>query len=169
MPDPTRQRLEALWRSRVTDAKLRLEFARLFLKEVQTDLAADVVPVADGQFAFRQALRAENAALAEYNRVLRIYTDLTMNGTVPDEDAWHGRKSGRKAKATADEAPPDVPNVTHPRERIDTPASAGHTRVGQQVVANSDQQNFRRSDELLASQSEYPRQGFPSIRRLRAV
>jgi len=74
-----------------------------------------------------------------------------------------------RVEATADEAPPDVPNVTHPRERIDTPASAGHTRVGQQVVANSDQQNFRRSDELLASQSEYPRQGFPSIRRLRAV
>jgi len=129
MPDPTRQTLEALWRSRVTDAKLRLEFARLFLKEVQTDLAANVVPMADGQFAFRQALRAENAALAEYNRVLRIYTDLTMNGTVPDEDAWHGRKAA-SSKATDDEAPPDVPKVTPPRERIDTPAPKGHTCVG---------------------------------------
>jgi hypothetical protein len=83
-----RQELEALWRSRVTDAKLRVDFAHLYLKEVQGDIAADAVPMADGNFAFQKALLAENFALAEYNRVLRIYTDLIAHGIIPDEDDW---------------------------------------------------------------------------------
>ena len=34
----------------------------------------------------QKALRAENAALAEYSRVLRIFTNLTVRGIIPDED-----------------------------------------------------------------------------------
>ncbi len=35
-----------------------------------------------------KAFRGEHFARAEYKRVLRIYTDLTMNGVIPDETAW---------------------------------------------------------------------------------
>src|SRR5437764_7775527 len=33
----------------------------------------------DGSFAYRKTLRSENAALAEYQRVLTIFCDLTVN------------------------------------------------------------------------------------------
>jgi len=88
-----RKELEAVWRRRVTAAKLRLDFARLYLKEVEGDLAADAVPVADGHFAFRKALRAERFAVAEYTRVLRIYTDLIVHGIIS--------RRGRVAQAQA--------------------------------------------------------------------
>jgi hypothetical protein len=85
MGDAKRNELENLWASRLQDARLRLEFAANYLKEVQGDIEADSVSVADGNFAFEKAVRAENSALAEYNRVLRIYTDLTVSGIIPDE------------------------------------------------------------------------------------
>lgn len=87
-----RQELENLWRTRLRDAALRLEFARNFLKEVQQDFPSCDLPSADGRFAFQQALRAENNALAEYNRLLRIFTDLIVDGTIPDENDWLKQK-----------------------------------------------------------------------------
>jgi hypothetical protein len=41
-------------------------------------------PTDDGNFALRKALRAENFALAEYHRVLTIFTDLVLRGKIPD-------------------------------------------------------------------------------------
>jgi hypothetical protein len=40
----------------------------------------------DGPFALHQALRRESEALAEYQRVLTIFSELILHGTVPDED-----------------------------------------------------------------------------------
>jgi hypothetical protein len=82
---PDRDKLEDLWRKRLTDAKLRLDSARNDVKEVQRDLPSDDIPAPDGRFAYSRALRAESFALAEYKRVLRIFTDLTRNGKIPDE------------------------------------------------------------------------------------
>jgi hypothetical protein len=39
----------------------------------------------DGDFAYRQALRAETAALVEYFRILRLTSDLILNAKLPDE------------------------------------------------------------------------------------
>jgi PilZ domain len=85
---PDRKTREVLWRRRLTDAKLRLDFARNFMKEVQRDYRAGDIPESDHHFAYQKALRAERFDLAEYNKVLRIYTDLTLNGIVPDDGEW---------------------------------------------------------------------------------
>lgn len=86
--------LERLWRQRMKDAQLRLDFARNYLKEVQRDFPSGTVPPPDGVFAHHKALRAENAALAEYHRVLRVYTDLVLHGTIPAEKESARAKTG---------------------------------------------------------------------------
>jgi hypothetical protein len=43
-------------------------------------------PPPDGNFAYRQALQAETAALAEYRRTLTIFTDLLLHGKTPDQE-----------------------------------------------------------------------------------
>lgn len=90
MADPPADRkvLEALWRSRLSDAKLRLDFARHYMREVQREYPASDIPVPDHSFAFKKALKAENYALTEYERLLRIYTALTVDGVTPDEGDW---------------------------------------------------------------------------------
>lgn len=92
-PTPDRRTLEELWRQRLNDAKLRLDFARNYLTEVRRDHASGNVPDAERHSAYQDALRAENLAFAEYNRVLGSYTDLTVNGIIPDEAAWHTAKA----------------------------------------------------------------------------
>ena len=84
---PDRQALQELWRKRLADAKVRLDFARHFVTEVKQDLQSPDIPTPDGSYAYRRALRAETLALREYSRVLRIYQDLAVRGVVPDEGA----------------------------------------------------------------------------------
>ena len=48
-------------------------------------LQSDATPP-DGSFGYRKALRVETAALAEYKRVLFIFTDLVANGKLPPDD-----------------------------------------------------------------------------------
>ena len=73
---------------RLNDARLRLAFARNYMREVQRDMAAKDIPAPDGNFAFQKALRAENFGLAEYSRVLQIFTDLMYVDEIPDEGDW---------------------------------------------------------------------------------
>lgn len=80
-----RQQLEERWRARLKDAKLRLDFAHQYTKEVERDFNDGTVPIPDGSYAYRKALRAESYALAEYQRVLRVYT--VVSGKIPDESA----------------------------------------------------------------------------------
>ena len=90
-PSPNPQALEELWKQRLTDAKLRLDFARNFVCELVHDLPLLEISNADGHFAYQRAIRAETAALREYARVLRIHHDLTVDGVIPDESAWRSR------------------------------------------------------------------------------
>ena len=90
LPPPERKALEELWLARLRDAKLAVDFARNYFKEVQKDLSS--LPPSDGQFALGRAVRAENVALEQYNRVLGIYTNLTK-GIMPTEDDWPPRAS----------------------------------------------------------------------------
>ena len=82
IPPPDRNGIEELWLARLRDAKLRLDFAQNYVREVQRDYSS--LPATDGQYALQRAVRAENVALAEYHRVLKIYTDLTK-GIMPNE------------------------------------------------------------------------------------
>ena len=85
-----REKLEDLWRDRLQDAKLRHAFACNVRQEVQRDLQHGEVPSADRNFALERALRAENRALAEYDRVLRIFAALVVAGKIPDEEVASG-------------------------------------------------------------------------------
>ena len=84
-PHPDFKGLEEVWLARLRDAKLCLEFAQNYCTEVQRDYSS--LSDTDGQFALQRALRAERVALAEYNRVRRIYSDL-LKGIMPNEDEW---------------------------------------------------------------------------------
>lgn len=83
-----RQAIEDLWRNRLRDAKLRVDFARNYLMEVHRDFPLSDTS-SDCQYAHQRAHRAEKLALAEYMRVLALYADLVMRGKVRDEDEWH--------------------------------------------------------------------------------
>jgi hypothetical protein len=43
------------------------------------------LPPSDGHYAYRQALATETRAQADYNRVLRVFRHIVLNGSVPDE------------------------------------------------------------------------------------
>ena len=88
--DASRVELESLWRSRLQEAQLRLDFARNFLKEVQQDFPLSE-PSTDGRYAYRRAIRLERLALQEYRHIQRILHDLVVNGKVPDEKEWRRR------------------------------------------------------------------------------
>ena len=62
------QELEQLWRTRLDDVQLRLDYATSY---------------ANGRDD-RWARKAHETALAEYTRVLRIFTDLVVHGKIPD-------------------------------------------------------------------------------------
>ena len=81
------------WRQRLYDAKLRLEFARSFVKEVSADCASGAIPAADGWLAYRQALATERDALAEFVRIAKILKNLVLHDAIPDEDRDQGTKS----------------------------------------------------------------------------
>jgi hypothetical protein len=86
-PSPHITVLEERWRRRLKDAELRLTFARQYFKEVQADFPPPAkIRGADGRYAFQRALQAEMIALANYKRVLEIFTDLVLRGTIPNED-----------------------------------------------------------------------------------
>lgn len=88
MFEPDQAAVEELWRKRLNTAKLRLEFARNYVAELQRDLQTGALPSPDGGFAYQQALRAENNALAEFRRVLKIFTDLTVDGKIPEDNQY---------------------------------------------------------------------------------
>jgi hypothetical protein len=99
---PDRRILEDLWRSRLNDAKLRLDFAHGYLAAVQGDYAARDIPASDHHFAYQKALRAEGLALQEYRRVLHIFADLLFHGIIPDEADWHRRHAANSRTGEPD-------------------------------------------------------------------
>jgi hypothetical protein len=78
-----RRELEDLWSKRTTAAFIRYQEAKQAVRAA-CEIRADA-PAPDSNCALQQALRAENAALDEYIRVLTIFTDLFVLGKIPDE------------------------------------------------------------------------------------
>lgn len=79
-----RHALEERWRNYADSARLRLDAAHALVEELRPDVRS--IPSPDGQYAYRQALQAESAALAEYGRVLQIYIDLVYRNKIPTQE-----------------------------------------------------------------------------------
>jgi hypothetical protein len=79
-----REVLENLWRERTLAAQQRLKIAKLDCGKAFEDQHHIARP--DGSLAYRLALREENAALADYHRVLNVFMDLLLKGTMPPEE-----------------------------------------------------------------------------------
>src|SRR5579864_6085788 len=80
-----RRQLEDLWRSKLDQIQLRYKAATEEYRRLLGETPAGMPPASDGPL-FR-ARQAESEALAEYARVLRVFTELTMNGTRPEEQS----------------------------------------------------------------------------------
>ena len=78
----TREEQEAHWRRKVTEAKQALEVATLTLNGIQEDVNRGLVPIEDGQFGLRNALRAERLARHDYHEALTIFNRLIVDGTI---------------------------------------------------------------------------------------
>ena len=90
-PAQSRVALEDHWRERLQESQRLYKVAKAICAKASRECENSLMPMADGHFAFRQALRVETAALAEYKRALQVFTDLTLNGKMPPPDeAPHG-------------------------------------------------------------------------------
>ncbi len=56
--------------------------------EVRRDLPAGDIPASDHHFAHQEGAACRDIGFGEYNRVLRIVTELMVNGIMPDESEW---------------------------------------------------------------------------------
>ncbi len=78
--------MERYWKERWHKAKCDLDTARASVKSLKEDAR---LSGPDGGYAHARYTRAmvdEIAALVEYSRVLRIYTDLMIHGKLPNRD-----------------------------------------------------------------------------------
>ncbi|HEY2019060.1 MAG TPA: hypothetical protein VGH38_36390 [Bryobacteraceae bacterium] len=75
---------EELWRARLHEAKLRYDAAASASRDTMQSFRQRSFPTPDGGAALKNALSKERVARSEYMRVLRILTDLCVNGKSPD-------------------------------------------------------------------------------------
>ena len=84
----TRQTMEDSWRVRLEETQARYQKAteqyRRLLQERPHGRSNDL----DGALAL--ARQQESEALAEYTRVIRLFTDLTVKGKMPEERSVAG-------------------------------------------------------------------------------
>ena len=76
--------LEDTWRERVRNARIRYEQAAKTFRATWGEHFEERV-TSDPTFAIQQARQVESEALAEYVRVLKIFTDLVIHGKLPPD------------------------------------------------------------------------------------
>ncbi len=83
----TRPQLEDLWRLKLEEVRTHYQAAAAHHRKLLQD-GVEQHPASsmNGSDAMVRARRAEADALAEYMRVLQIFTDLTVHGKLPDEE-----------------------------------------------------------------------------------
>jgi hypothetical protein len=84
--NPKRRALEDAWRERVQIALTGLRLAAMKSRLLQAERENGLMSGPNGSFAYRQAPQSEKLALAEYQRVLRVFADLTVRGKIPEPD-----------------------------------------------------------------------------------
>jgi hypothetical protein len=80
-----RRRCEEIWRERLRQAEIRFQLAAAHSRQMHAEYSSGSMPSPDGQPALRKALKKENAARAEYMRVLRLFSRLILYGEHPEE------------------------------------------------------------------------------------
>lgn len=86
IPSPGLQRegLEDAWRSRFEMARERYKQASAHYRELVAQQPEGIIPREDSPLAL--ARQAESEALAEYSRILKVFTELTIRGRIPEEE-----------------------------------------------------------------------------------
>ncbi len=83
---PARPELEELWRSKLVKVRTQYQEAAAYHRKLREEAVERYPPSSwYGSDAIVGARRAEVDALAEYMRVLKIFTDLTVYGKLPVE------------------------------------------------------------------------------------
>ena len=81
-PDKKRIGLEDEWREKVRNARIRYEQATKAFRATWGEHFEERL-TSDPTFAIEQSRKVESEALAEYVRVLKIFTDLVIHGKQP--------------------------------------------------------------------------------------
>ncbi len=79
-----RQKLEE-WRLKLQEAKERYHAATALYRKILQERPEGRAPSPNDSLA--RARQAESQSLAEYTRVLRIFTELTVHGKAPEEQS----------------------------------------------------------------------------------
>jgi hypothetical protein len=80
-----RHEIEDLWRDRVKMARCKYEDSVVEFTKILAEQKHWPLPAPDGSTAVRNARIQESAALNDYMRTLKIYTDLVVSGKIPEE------------------------------------------------------------------------------------
>jgi hypothetical protein len=87
-----RQKTIEFWRLRLEEAHERYETASAQYRRLLEEKPKDSMAGPDGKLA--QARDMVSETLLEYSRLLRIFTQLTLNGTLPQEHEATGGNGG---------------------------------------------------------------------------
>lgn len=79
-----RRDLEDAWRVRSETARERYEMASRRYRKLLDQKPEGLIPRYDDPLAL--ARHAESEALAEYARILKLFTELTVHGRIPEEE-----------------------------------------------------------------------------------
>jgi hypothetical protein len=77
--------LSQLWHGRLQIAEDRYILAAAQFQKAIKEQRDGMAPAPDGTLALRKARARESATRREYMRVLRVFTDLTVSGKIPEE------------------------------------------------------------------------------------
>jgi hypothetical protein len=94
MSNPGRQETEAFWIEKLEEANRKYQSATARYRRLLQEKVEAPSPSSGG--TLEQARQAESEALSEYTRVLKIFTDLTVNGTIPKEQPTRTADGGAR-------------------------------------------------------------------------
>jgi hypothetical protein len=81
----SRIELEEFWRTRLKAARQRYVNSSKELQRLASEAGGGLTEHPDGAYALHCAGQRERRDLHEYARILRIFTDLVVDGKEPDE------------------------------------------------------------------------------------
>jgi CheY-like chemotaxis protein len=98
IPAATPRDLEECWRLKLQEAHARYQAATTHYRRMLDEQPEGLSPGLDSSLS--RARETETRALVEYSRVLTIFTDLTVHGKVPDQQAPRGLVSADRFPET---------------------------------------------------------------------